>query len=371
MKFTCLRENFHQGLAIVTPLARKATHLPILSNVLIKAEMSGLSFISTNLEMALQGKVRAKVEQEGSFTFPAQLLFNVISSLSGEKIECELKNNALKIICQNFHGEVKGMPSEEYPLIPQIERTTPLNLPKEEAVAILEKIIFAAAKGDPRQELNGVLFSFSGSSLTLAATDSYRLAKATVALEGAQKQERQAIIPGRTLEEVMRIVNELPPEECAAISIFLEENQVMFSLGGVEVVSRLVEGKYTDYQQIIPTAFQTTANISRGEFMNTVKSISLFASSGLYDVTLKFDPSEGLIKLASHSDLAGEGSAEVAAEIAGEPQEAVFNFHYLLDGLHAIASEKVEFAMVDGNSPAILKSPGKEDYLYLLMPIKQ
>ncbi len=372
MKFTCLQTTLHQGLSMVTPVARKAVHLPILSNILLKAATGGITLTSTNLELAISVSLRAKVEEEGVFTLPAKLLLDIIASLQGEKVDCVLSGEKLHITSDHFKGMVKGINADEYPLIPKVAAPVSVLLPREAMEQICTKVLFAAAKNDPRQELQGVYMKLEASGqLTVAATDSYRLAELKINLATNTPKEFSVVIPRATLEEVGRVVNSLKPEDASEVALTVEENQVLFTCAGVEVVSRLTEGKYPEYQQIIPSAFPTNANISRAALVRTVKSISLFSSSGLHEVAFSLDPSAGAIEVKAQSDAVGEGASTAAAEITGQALTAVFNHQYLLDGLSVLQGDAITLGAIDGNAPAILRVAGKNDYLYLVMPIKQ
>ena len=372
MKFTCLKENLLKGLTIVTPISRKASHLPILNNIQIITEVGGIRLVATNLEIALRCLVRAKVEQEGNFTFPAKLLLDFVSSLSEDKIECELQDQSLKIIAGDFKGSIKCMAPEEFPLIPKVSKNFSVKINRASGEEAISRVIFAAAKNDPRQELNGVFVSLHEEKATLAATDSFRLAEVKLPLEGRSSGEpKEIIIPGRTMDELMRVLHEEEAKESQSFTFSLDETQALFEVGGVEIISRLVDGKYPDYQQIIPAKFSTTARVSREKLITTIKTVSLFSHTGLHEITMKLEPQESAILCSAKSDQLGEGAGEVGAELQGDSQQAVFNHHYLLDGLHAFKSEEIELSLVDGNSPAIIKSQGDQTYLYLVMPIKQ
>src|SRR3989338_8441634 len=236
MKFTCLKENLYQGLALIAPLARKAAHLPILSNILIKAETGSLVCSATNLELALQISVRAKVEEEGMGTFPAKLLYDVVGSLPNEKIECIGTSEVLSLSAKGFLGKVKGVSGEEFPVIPKVQNTYTVSFSKNTFLALLEQTMFAASHQDPRQELNGVSFLFQDTStLRIAATDSYRLTEGVAVLPTPLIQiPPQIIIPARSLQEVVRILFS-SQEEQDTINMVWEESQVLFSCGNIAI----------------------------------------------------------------------------------------------------------------------------------------
>ena len=380
MKFTCLKENLYPGLALIAPMARKASHLPILGNILIKAETGSLMCSVTNLELAVKVTIRAKVEEEGMGTFPAKVLYEVVGSLPKDKIECTSTSDVLSLSAQGFQGTVKGVSSDEFPVIPQVQGTHTCTFQRQEFIGVLEQTMFAASHQDPRQELNGVSFWFSvpsGSAsggkttLRIAATDSYRLAEATLTLPTPMSEPLpHIIIPARSLSEVVRILSS-SQEEHTTLDMVWEESQVLFSCGNVAITSRLIAGKYPEYQAIIPTSFRTTARMKRTELLALIKQVSLFSSSGLHEITLALDPQTGVLTGTGSCDQVGEGSANITCEIIGEAQKAVFNHTYLVEGLQALSGDMVELGMIDASSPTIMRIPGSEGYLYLAMPIKQ
>ena len=216
--------------------------------------------------------------------------------------------------------------------------------------------------------------SFNGqakNNLTLVGTDSYRLSETNLQVAGSE-EEKKVIVPAKTLQEVLRIIGNFKEQnaEDTNLEIYLSENQILFNIGGVELISRLIEGEYPDYKQIIPTERKTSVIIDRAELLKAVKTVALFSKTGIFDINLIFDPGRGLEIKANNAQV-GESSTMLEVEYQGEVNETVLNFRYLLEGLNNIGKDLVEISLVDDNIPCTIK--GKEDtgFLYIIMPIKQ
>ena len=374
MKFTILQENLKEALYIVGHIAGKNINLPILNNVLIRAEQGNISFISTDLELGIINKKRGKVDKEGEFTFDSKILFDYISLLPNKKIDLELIGDELSVKCENYNTKIKGQNPEEFPLIPEIENSETylvkvLNLKKS-----LSQVIFATSNSETRLELTGVLFEVIDSELLLVATDSYRLAERKVKLEEKGKKNIRVIVPAKTTQELTRILSNVKDgsdKENEVVEIKISENQIKFLISGTEIISRLIEGQYPDYKQIIPSKSNTKANVSKQELVRAVKMSSLFSKTGINDINLDFPKDKNKIVVSSVMGQSGENITETDALVSGADNGIVVNFRYLLDCLNNISSENVVLEISDANTPCIIKAEGDDDYLYIIMPIKQ
>ncbi len=375
MKISCTQENLNQGLMVVSHIANKNANLPILANALIKVEDKILTLSATNLEIGVTIQLRSKVEDGGEFTVDGRLLTNYISLLPKERIDIELEGDNLKIECQKQKTKIKGQPASDFPLIPKIKKEKPCIVNSRDFKEAILVVSFAVSTSETRPEISGVFMGFDNENLVLAATDSYRLAEKKLKLAEGNKEERKIIIPVKTLQELFRILGVFKDdesiEETGNIEIYLTENQIMFSYNGVDLISRLIEGQYPDYTQIIPTNFKTQIVANNLDLIKAVKTSSLFTKSGIYDVKLDFNGDNKEIVITSSSAQTGENTSIVEADIIGESNSIVLNYHYLLDGLQNIGSEQAVIEINDGNSPCVLKPKGKDDYVYIIMPIKQ
>jgi len=366
MKLSCTQENLNTGLNYVSHIASKNISLPILNNVLLKADKSGLNLSTTNLEIGITCIIRAKIEQEGNFTVQAKTLSDYVGLLSKEKIDLELTGQDLKIQSKNSKTIMKGMDASEFPIIPDVEGGDTFEVEAKKFKLALSNVSFAVAFDEARPEISGVLFNFNSRGLTLAATDSYRLAEKFIKLEKSSPQEHSVIVPIKTIQELVRILSDE-----GLVSITTSENQILFSFSEVRLISRIIEGQYPDYKQIIPKEQGTTAVISTQELIKTIKSASLFCRPGINDITVKLDPQNGLLTASAANVQLGENETTQESEIKGEENTIVFNSRYLLDGLQNIETEESVLEVVSSTNPGVLRPKDKDDYLYIIMPIKQ
>ncbi len=374
MKFTCVKENLAQTLDLVSNLAGKQVNLPILMNILIQAEESGVRLIATNLEMSIKANLRAKVESTGTFTVPAKTLTDFIHLLPEEQVELELQENELAIHCGNSSTKIKGIPADEYPVVPEVEEKHGYTIKTVEFKKALTQTVLACAKNEIRPELSGVYFGlftdyFPG--LVLAATDSYRLAEKKLKVEQGQETIK-VIVPGRTIQEIVRLLVLAKCEQNESnLRLWVSENQLALRYNDFELTTRLIEGKYPDYAQIIPSSFKTTAVFPVSVMANKIKAASLFTTLGVNAVSFDLNAAENSIAISSTSTQTGEHSSELEAEVKGEENSILLNHRYVLDGLQNLDSEEAEFKMNSGDAPCLFRAKGNEDYLYIVMPIRQ
>ncbi len=385
MKISSLQENLKQGLFAVSHIAGKNINLPILNNVMIEARNGNIKLITTNLEIGVISVIRGKVEKEGSFTVDSKTISDYVSLLPNKKINIEQKENSLFVEAENYKTKILGQSAEEYPLIPEVDKKIEYSAKISEFKQALSQTSFAVASSETRMELSGVLFSFNKNKLTLAATDSYRLAEKTINIKTnlGEEENKKIIIPARTLQELIRILSgsEDSGSDEGEIKFYLSDNQILFTVDSIELVSRLIEGQYPDYRQIIPTNTKTTALINRAELTRAVKASALFSKAGINDINLDFPEGKNMAVISSASGQTGENTVELDANVKGEDNGVVVNYRYLLDGLNNIDSENIKIEVIDSNTPCILKASSSaeasadkekgDDYLYIIMPIKQ
>ena len=221
-------------------------------------------------------------------------------------------------------------------------------------------------------ELSGALFSFKNKAnkkeLTIVGTDSYRLTEMTIPLEKNElKDERDIIIPLRTLQEVSKVIK---GDKDDNLELYLSENQILFIYQDTEIISRVINGKYPDYKQTIPNNIKTKALVNREEFVRVVKSASFFSKLGVNDINIKFLPKKNHLVISSVNNQVGENEAVLDADIIGDSNEIVFNYRYLIDGLNNLSDEEISLGIVNDDSPGLIKSVKDKAYLYLIMPIK-
>ena len=379
MQFISLQENLKKGLNIVSHTSSKNINLPILNNILIKAYSGEIEFIGTNLEIGVNSKIRGKVESDGEFTVNSRLITDYINLLNpNEKVLFKLIDNELLVESGNYKTKIKGESSKEFPLIPTIESENIFSFELESFRKALNSVIFSVSISENRLELTGVLFSFSKDSLDLAATDSYRLAEKNLKIDQDINKNLnkdlgnfKLIVPAKTIQELLRILNNIGElsDSDGKINISFSDNQILFTFNSTSLISRIINGNYPDYKQIIPTQTKTKALVDKIELVRAIKAASLFSKNGMNDILLQFKKNQILI--SSFSGASGESKIKIDSKNEGEENEITINFKYILDGLNNIDSELIEILVLNSNSPCIIKRAGTSDYLYIVMPIRQ
>ena len=373
MKIICLQENFKKGLNIVQNIIGKNLTLPILNNILLTTDRKQLKLSATDLEIAITNYIICKTEKEGGITIPAKTIVNFISNLPNKKIEISVKNNVAYLKCDNFKSSIKGLDINDFPIIPKIKNEPILEIESATLRNALERVVNFTSLSDIRPEITGVFFNFSSDKeIKFVATDSFRLGEKIIYLKNnkiAKDYQGSAIIPNKTIQELIRIISNLEKDEENLIKISIDNNQILFNLSKIQIISKLIEGNYPSYQQLISKQFETSILIDREDLLKAVK-LSSFFSSKINDVRLKINSKNSLINIFSQDIELGENLSELKGEIKGKDLEIIFNHKYLLDGLSNINSKRVFIGLNGETSPGIIKPEGDNSFNYVIMPIK-
>jgi len=364
MKIVCLQENLKKSLNITQNIIGKNLTLPILNNLLLKTDKGRLKISSTNLEIGINTWVSGKIEKEGEITCPAKILSNFINNLPNKKIELENKGNLLNIKCDNYRASLNCLSADDFPIIPQTKQEVVFGADSSYFRLAMSQVIGLSSLSESRPEITGIFMKIDKKDIKIAATDSFRLGEKIVFdIDKNNEDSYSLIIPQKTAQELVRILN----EESGQLSIAVENNQIFFYLGETQIISRLIDGQYPDYQQIIPKNFNITAIADREEILNNIKIAGLFsAKSSIIKILLQANKFE---ILAQDPDL-GENRSQIEAEIKGGPITVNLNYRFLIDGLNNIKTKKVFLGFNSDSSPVIIKPIGEDNYLYLIMPIK-
>ena len=372
MKVEILKENLKNGLGIVEKIVGKNLSLPILDNVLISTEDNFLSLSSTDLETAVKLWILTKIIKKGRVVVPAKFVSSFVSLLPNEKIALEEKNRGLYIECKSFKNQVQGFNPDEFPLIPEFKNLDFIEIDNKKFCQGLAQIVDVASPSQSRPEISGVYFIFSKNVIKIVATDSFRLAEKNINLDEPVKKDIAFILPQKPAREIINILG----EKEGKIKIYFSSNQAMFELPmkeiahpQVQIISRLIEGEYPNYEEIIPKKFKTHVIVKRDEFLNQVKAASLF-SGKINEVKIKINPESKEVEISAQDPDIGESKSNISAKIEGEAIEASFNHKFLIDGLLNINSSEVVFDLSKEEGPCILKPVGDASYIYVVMPIK-
>jgi len=309
MDLQVTQENLNKALAIVARVAGGRSTLPILSNVLLKIEDNRLSISATNLDIAITQVIGAKVASEGTLTIPARLMQDFVSSLPKGTIAIKQEEHKLHIKAGNYDSTINGVSSEEFPVMPIITDGTSWKVPAQELKKALQQVVFAASNDEARPVLTGVFMHSNDGKLYIAATDSYRLAQKIV--DGVS-EEINVLVPNSAMQDLLRIIS----DDIETVDITHDEQQVLFKVGPTELVARLIEGKYPDYQKLIPSNFTCVAEVSREELINITKVSSLFARESAGSITVHLDDETKTISIRSVASQVGENTASAEAVVS-------------------------------------------------------
>jgi len=372
MILTILKEKLKEGVNAIEKISQKPLALPILQSTLFKVEQSFLKLSTTNLESGIIWWGLAKVEEEGQICLPTRLFSSLLNFLPPKPLLLSTENLVLGIECENFKTKIKGFNPEEFPIIPQAKEGETLTLDCFNLCQALSQILDIPSPSVARPEISGVFSHFQDGLLELVATDSFRLAEKKLPLQTNLTKEYSLILPQSAAREIVNVFGEKDGE----LKIYFSPNQIWLEYMMAEVphpqiqfTSRLIEGEYPNYQEIIPKKFETTLQISKEEFLNQIKTASLFSGKS-NEVRLKINPKEELCEISSQSPDLGEYKSSPKGKIEGKELSISFNQRFLIDGISKIKTKELIFELTNEEGPAILKPVGLEDYFYIIMPVK-
>lgn len=362
MKFHVSKEKLLEGLQQVQSVVSTRTTLPILSNVLLQGEGTTLQMTTTDLDVGVRCSVEAGIDVAGATTLPAKRLFTIIRELPNTEItfETDAKNAASIRSGQSFF-KILGLPEEEFPPLPKFEGAKTFTLPQQALKDAFKKTSYAISSDETRYVLNGIYGAFKENKLTLVATDGRRLAMVDLDLEIPPESEGNVIVPAKAINELQRLL-----KDEGEIKISLGENQVAFELNGTLLVSKLIEGNYPNYRQVIPGEAKERIPLERETFLNAVRRVSLLTSEKSNSVKLIFTKNN--IDIAANSPEIGEAKESLAVKYGGKDFTIAFNPEFLMAPLRNLSNDEVFLELIDEMSPGVIKID--TSFLYVLMPMR-
>jgi DNA polymerase-3 subunit beta len=371
MNVSVMQENLARGLGIVGRAVSSRATLPVLANVLLKTENSGLKLTATNLEIGINCWVPGKVADEGEITVPAKLLADLVSSLPNQRIDLQFsaKDRTLKVTSGGSRSSIKGIEADEFPVVAAIGDTPATSADSRALRDALGEVVFAAASDESRPILTGVLTRLAGETMTLAAADNYRIAVRTLSLAKAVTPEMTIVVPARSYAELMRILPDA--EESIEITVTPNKSQVLFHVAGIDLVSRLIEGQFPNYEPVIPTALTSRAVLDREAFLAGARRASIFArdSANIVKIELGGEAGDGVAITAHAADVGDEADA-LEATLEGQSTSIAFNARYLVDVLTNLGAEEAALELSGPLAPGVIRGIGKDDYVHVIMPVR-
>ncbi|HEX3568526.1 MAG TPA: DNA polymerase III subunit beta [Candidatus Saccharimonadales bacterium] len=362
MQLQVTQENLNKALGTVARVANARGTLPVLANVLIKTVNNRLSIAATNLDIAITHYIGAKVSDEGAITVPARLMQDFVSSLPGGVIDLKLDEYRLHIATDQYQSTINGVSAEEFPVMPAISNGKTLKVAGPVLKKGLQRVVIAASNDEARPILTGILLHTFEGNLYMAATDSYRLAEERLM---PSNEDVHLLVPVSAMQDLLRILGDFEGD----VVVTSDEQQVLFQVGDIELVARLIEGKYPDYRKLIPTTFATSVTLKRADLVNITKVSSLFARESAGSITINIDEEKQEVSIRSIASQLGENTATATGKVTGSGS-ITLNSRYLLDALHVLNGEDVVFSFNGKLEPSVLADPAADDYVHIVMPLK-
>jgi DNA polymerase III subunit beta len=374
MKLSCLQENLKRGLAIVGHAVAGKSTLPVLSNILIATDEGRLKLAATNLEVGITCWIGAKIDEEGATTVPAKLLSDVVGGLPNDKISLALdaRTQTLNLNCARFEANIKGIEADEFPVIPTIaDREPTATFPPDLLRETVEQVAFAAAPDDTRPVLAGVLMRLKGTTATFAAADGFRLSVRTIELPEPVRQPQDVIVPARALLELARIIGDV--EGNVEVTITPSGGQVLFHTESMDLVSRLIDGKFPDFERIIPAQSATRTVLDTQELAKAVRLASYFATASANIVKLTIEPggelAPGKLTISSNAAEVGNNKGALDGMIHGEGGQIALNVRFLAEAVSAIKTPQIALETQTAQHPGVFKPVGADGYIHIVMPM--
>lgn len=373
MKFKIAQGELVKTLLLANKSLSARASLPILANVLITANAKGIEVLSTDLETATKVNTPATVAVEGKTTVPGRFILEFAAQLPDGEVNFEKLGQEVVVTTKGYSARFATMATDDFPVIPKVEKGYRLRIKSDDFGKAVQRVAFCAAADEGRPVLTGVLCEVDKTSLTLVATDGYRLSFQKIPLsnkgEGVDGGSLKMIIPAKAVGEVKKLVEEIGGEP-GEIEIMVAQTQNLanFKLGNVEFTTRLIEGEFPGWQKIIPEKFSSQAKVSREELIRLVRVAAIFARDAGSIIKLKFAPDT--LTVSASNNQVGSNEAATKITLEGKGGEIAFNFHYLLEMLTSVEGEDVNFEMIESLNPGELTLPGDANFFHIVMPVR-
>lgn len=365
MKIVVSKDEIQTKLSNIQSIAEKRNTMPILSHFLLDASKKGSYITATDLETALKEPLNIKVEKEGKICIPARKMFEIVREIDGDFVCESVDEQWIKIKAGASNFRLACLPSKEFPAWPGMEDMEEIEVNAKVLMEMIEKTVYSAGESDTRYTLNGLLFHLlPGGSITTVGTDGHRLALIIKNIEGSIKSEKKLIVPRKAASELVKLLDKTENN----IKVTLCKNHVLFTVGEIQFLTRLVEGTYPNYEQVLPSGNDKKLTVQKEAFSKALRRVVIMSKDR--SNAIKFDLSENLISITSSNPDIGEAQDQIIAEYKGESQTFGFNARYLIDILDAMSTEKITMEMQAPLSPVLIKEENNEDYRCVIMPMR-
>jgi DNA polymerase-3 subunit beta len=360
LKVSLPQDDLNSALQVVLKAVSSRSILPILSGILIDAEDGYINLYSTDLEISLKYTLPITVDEPGSVVLPARLLGDIVKNLSDSQISINSDTDSVKLSCGSSIFTINTLSADGFPQFPELQKDKSISISGRDLSELVRQIIKAVSKDETRPVLSGALMVIEKGRVKMVTTDSYRLSVCEIAVEGTPDDTR-VIIPARCLDEVARI--------CGGddVEIGMAKNQVYFKTGNVTLVSRLIEGQFPNYQQLLPSDCELRVKFNKDALLSSLRRVSLLAQN---NALVRMKVVENVVKVSAETQDVGLASEEIDVETSGEGMEVAFNAQFLIDGLHSIDEEEVFLELNSPLKPGLLRPSIDQDFIYLVMPVR-
>jgi DNA polymerase-3 subunit beta len=365
MKITCSRDELLQKLQIVGRGISPRSSVQILSGIMVRAGSGEepVELASTDMEISLRAPLVAEVGEGGQTVLPGRLVLDITRRLPAQPVSVVQTDGMAQLECGSSQYRLNTYLAEDFPQLPEVDRERLFTVDRATFLGTAERVVRAASKDESRPVLTGVLIELGGAEITMAATDSYRMAVKTTPLAAGPPEELRPIVPARALQELSRIAALVPGD---TLEVAVEQNQILFGLEGVWLTARRIDGQFPSYRQLLPDAFEHDVVLDRAELVDVLARMELLAHRNS-PLRLRFEPGE--VTVSAQTQEVGEGRETVPCDFRGEPFEIGFNAEFLRDGVESIDEEQVHLKLISPLRPGLVTGSGS-DYWYLVMPIR-
>ncbi|MEA5079218.1 MAG: DNA polymerase III subunit beta [Anaerolineaceae bacterium] len=372
MKASVTQQHLAHGLSIVSRAVSPRSTLPVLANVLIATDEGRLRLSATNLELGITCWIPANIEEEGSITVPARTIVDLVGTFPPDlvKLALDTRTQTMSVVCNSSAHEIKGIDAQDFPPVPVPDLSESVDLDLTTFKEMIQQVAFAASADEARPVLQGVKMEVAENSLTLAATDGFRISVRKELLTNPIKQDFSIIIPARAMNELARIAGE--NDKAVSMVVPAGRGQVIFHLKDAELVSQLIDGNFPDYRAIIPRNYKTRTIVSTPAFLKACKQAEIIAREGNNVIRLNMLPEDdgaGRVEINSQTEETGKSDIQVEANIEGGPILIAFNVKFLREVLDVIHSPNVAMETNTNNAPGVIRPVGDDDFVHVIMPM--
>lgn len=370
MKLTIKKDEILKGLQRIQGVVEKKNTMPILSNMLLIADSSGLEIIATDLEIGLRGRYTAAIEKPGAVTVSAKKMYEIVRELPADDIQIKAEeNNWVKIQSGRSQFKLVGLPKDEYPALPDVAEEGMIVIEGDMLRDMIKKTLYAVGENDARYVLNGLFVHMTqtkgGLNIRMVGTDGHRLSMVDRVVDAKHKEEN-VIIPKKAMVELRRLLEEDTPK--AELRLGFSKNHALFKRDGLIMVSKLIDGNYPNYLQVVPAKNTKKITVSKDIFSHAVKRVSILSKEKTNAVKIQLEP--GKLVLSTNNPEVGEANEELGVDYKGEAMAIGFNSRYLMDVLSAMDRETISLELSDALSPCLITEEGDDNYKCVVMPMR-